>query len=394
MFKPARKMDEYYFRQAPPARAADESSRGAERTSYVVPADEPVTPRNSGAIDSKVEFDENDESWLEKTLESMSPKRLTAGFKKMIGQGPNQDLAEQVYAEGDRLFHEKNYAEAAKRYKAACKRWPDSDLEQNGMFMLAECYFFMDRYPKASDAYANLLKKYENSWHTDTVSRRHFAIARYWDERTLGKKKSLFNFSDKSLPFMDPSGNAVAIYQSIQLNDPRGPLADDATMAAANSHFVRGRYDDAGYQYDLLRKSYSDSDHVPQATVLGMQAKMRSYQGPQYDSAPLNDADTMVEQAMSMAVAEDLESRENMLDTRRRIREMKAERQFESGEYYFRRKYYRAARYWYAKLLNEFPDTSFALRAEDRMAETKDLPPVPPNRFQWLVNLFPKSKKY
>ena len=56
--------------------------------------------------------------------------------------------------DGKALFREKKYPEGAEKYKVAYKRWPDSPLEEEALFMPAECYFFVDRYPQAEDTYA------------------------------------------------------------------------------------------------------------------------------------------------------------------------------------------------------------------------------------------------
>ena len=93
-------------------------------------------------------------------------------------------------------------------------------------------------------------------------------------------------------------------YENIRLNDPTGPLADDAIMATANSYFRRGRYNDADYQYDLLRKEYPRSDHQFNAHMLGLQCKLRKYQGPDYDGTPLEEAEQLVKQQRTQFAGE------------------------------------------------------------------------------------------
>src|SRR5690606_37539856 len=88
----------------------------------------------------------------------------------------------QAYAEADDHFRQQRYAEAADAYRTAANRWPDSILEEDAMFMRAEALFFSDQYPKASDLYGELMKKYENSRYLDRITARQFQIARYWEE--------------------------------------------------------------------------------------------------------------------------------------------------------------------------------------------------------------------
>src|SRR5262249_3633959 len=159
---------------------------------------------------------------------------------------------------------------------------------------------------------------------------------------------------DKKLPYIDYRGNAVAVYESIRLSDPTGPLADDSLFATANAHFVRGRYEDADYHYELLRKEYPRSQHQLQAHLLGLRAKLRNYQGAEYDEAPLRDSEKLIESTLTQFVGDNPEERERLLRTQKAIRAQKAEREWNNGEYYYRRKYYRAARYYYSSVLKNY----------------------------------------
>lgn len=406
--------EDYYFRQPTAAARAAAQAPDATASTTESPADgatgERATPvafdapaqqqaaqaRAAGGVALPPYGEEADEGdgWLERSTKKLAPKRVWGSFLRAIGQGPDEPLAHRLFAEGDELFRQRKYLEAAKRYKTAARRWPDSSLEEDALFMLAESYFFADRYSKASDAYANLLTKYENSRHIDTVTRRQFAIGRYWDGLIeAGKADGLFNLTDRTRPFFDIWGNTRAIYESIPINDPTSPLADDATMALANLHYLKGRYEDAAYNYELLRKNYSQSEHQPLAHLLGLHANLLAYQGPQYDAAPLERAEELVNQSLTQFAVPLAHERERLLAMRAAIREERARRDFEAGEYYYRLRYYRAARQYYAHVLQEFADTTYAARAQARMQETANLPPVPPDRLKWLYDWIPKSKR-
>src|SRR4029078_5777142 len=102
------------------------------------------------------------------------------------------------------------------------------------------------------------------------------------------------NAWDKTRPWFDTIGHAIKTYDSIRLNIPPGPRSDDAIMATANIYFSRGRYDDADYHYTLLRKEYPRSELQFEAHLLGLQAKIRKYQGENYDGTPLEEAKVLV----------------------------------------------------------------------------------------------------
>ncbi|MCL6501381.1 MAG: outer membrane protein assembly factor BamD [Pirellulales bacterium] len=409
--------EQYYFRQptdaaraaagnsqgaepnAPPNDTQPAASRGQQATpvAFDAPAQQQAAQAEAAggvALPPYGEEPDEGQGWLERSAKNLAPKRVWNRFLTAIGQGPDEPLAHRLFAEGDERFRQREYLQAAKRYKAAARRWPDSTLEEDALFMLAESYFFADRYAKASDAYANLLRKYENSRHIDAVTRRQFAIGRYWDSlMQAGKAKGPFNLTDHTRPFFDTWGNTHAIYESIPINDPTSPLADDATLALANLNYLKGRYEDAAYNYDLLRKNYSQSEHQPIAHLLGLNANLLAYQGPQYDAAPLERAEELANQALSQFALPLAHERERLLAARAAIREERARRDFEAGEYYYRLRYYRAAREYYQHVIREFGDTTFAARAQARMQETANLPPVPPDRLKWLYDWIPTSKR-
>ena len=141
----------------------------------------------------------------------------------------------EALARADFLYGARKYAEAAKKYKVAIDRWPDSAIEEEAMWQLAECWFFTDQYPKAEDCYDEIVKKYANSRYLDRIAQRQFVIAQYWI--ALDQKSHLPvivpNLADRSRPLFDTRGRALKAYDHVRINDPRGPLADDSIMAAA-----------------------------------------------------------------------------------------------------------------------------------------------------------------
>jgi outer membrane protein assembly factor BamD (BamD/ComL family) len=201
------------------------------------------------------------------------------------------------------------------------------------------------------------------------------------------------NFTNKTLPYFDPLGNGIAVYESIRLNDPTGPLADDATFATANAYFLDRRYEDADYHYELIRKEYPQSEFQVQAHLLGLRAKLRTYQGAEYDDKSLGDSEKLIDATLTQFGAEIPEERDRLVRAQRAIRAQKAEREWANGEYYYNRKYYRAARVYYTNVLKTFPDTNFAEMAQARLDETKNYRPVPKNYFTWVGRVFGERKR-
>lgn len=336
----------------------------------------------------------DEKSAWEKTLDTIKPANVNKRFKQAIGRGPDEPIAKAAFDKGEALFKERKYDEAAKHFKEAASRWPDSGLEEDAMFYLGECYFFTDRYYRASDKYVELLKKYDNSRYLNDVVKRQFAIARYWEETAKDHKWYALNLTDKTRPYIDPEGNARSVYSHIHLSDSQGELTDDAVMAMASYCFRHNRFEEAADYYNELIKNYVNSEHLMRAHLLYIRAKLRAYQGPQYEAAPLNDAEALIEKTLNTFPPDQLkEERQRLLQAREAIRFERGQRMFHAGEYYYKIKYYRAARHYYENVLREFPDTPFDRMARERLEETKDFEPVPRDYFKWLTKILPPAEQ-
>ena len=335
--------------------------------------------------------DEDEDSGFQ--LSDFAPSKLIGDFREMAGMGPNEEEARALYKEGEEQFGRQQFAEAAGPFKSAAAQWPDSPLEEDALFMAAESYFFSDQYPEANDHYQKLLKKYEHSRHLDKAVARLFSIGRYWEQMYEADPHWPItpNMLDESRPTFDTFGYAIKAYDAVRMSDPTGPLADDSIMATGNAMFLRGRYEEAAYQYDLVRKEYPDSEHQVAAHLLGMKSNMAMYQGPMYDGGPLKTAGEIADQAMTQFRTELGEQRDLVLKTKNRVTEEQAAREWAMAQYYDKKSCYGAARVYYKAIIEDYPQTGAAQQATARLAEIQGLPDSPPNRFKWLTNAFPSS---
>ena len=327
-------------------------------------------------------------------LEDVKVADSVSKIKSKFGLGPNQLAAEQAYSAGEEMFRAQNYDDAAKKFKEAAARWPATKLEQDALFYQGESEFFDKRYSSAVNTYGLLLEKHPNSPHLDKVIRRQFDIARYWEKHHAYEPHwpTTPNFFDNTRPLFDTLGRSLKTYDNIRLNDPTGPLADDAIMASANSYFLRGRYSDADYQYELLRNEYPRSEHQFEAHILGLQCKLRKYQGVDYDSAPLTEAKKLVKQLKIQFAGElNAEEKSRLADIQAQLNQQLAERDYKMAKYYDELEHYGSAKFYYAQLMREYPETPLAAEAQQRYAALGGLPDHPDSKMEWFTGLFPEN---
>jgi outer membrane protein assembly factor BamD (BamD/ComL family) len=325
----------------------------------------------------------------------LAPENVYKNLKKAAGYGPNEAIARASYREGQTLFAQKNYMEAAKKFSAAADRWPDTPLEEDALFLKAESYFFADEYVKAHDTFEALFKKYSNTRHLETAVAREFAIGRFWEQ--MQDTKPLWtiqpNFFDKGRPWFGTFSYALKAYRNVQMYDPTGPLADHGIMAIGTAYFRNNEFENAAMEFDQLRKDYPNSEHQMLAHVLGVQSKMRVYQGKFYDATALKEAHEIADSALMQFGPKLGEEQARMAQARIQIIEKEADNEFSIGQYYEKNKYYRAARTYYTTVVQDYPTTKKAQQAKERLAAIQNEPDVPPNQFQWLIGLFPESKR-
>lgn len=322
--------------------------------------------------------------------ERFEPKNIGITFASWTGHGPDEAIAHQLYAQGDQLYTMKKYHDAALKYQAAANRFPGTTLEEDALFMCGEAHLFADECSKADDCYGNVVKKFPNTRFMSLIVYRQFSIGMYWLEYDHAHPAWLLqpNFTNKTLPMFDTFGYAIREFDQVRLNDPRGKLADEAVWMTANAYFVEGHYDDADYYYKLIRTDYPKSKHQKEAHLLGIQTKLRLYQGPMYDERPLKQAEELIDQTIVQYGRDLGDERERLLTAKGEIHAQYALRLWAVAQFYEKTKHYGAAKIYYNELVKKYPNTELSARAGTRLVAIGPLRENPPDYFRWLSIVF------
>ena len=158
--------------------------------------------------------------------------------------------------------------------------------------------FFANRLTHAAKVYEKLQKEYPRNRHNDRISARLFSISKYWIDTVKANEDKWFtlNLTDPKRPRLDADGHAIRVLDQIRYDDPTGRLADDATMAAAAEHIRQGHFEKADEFLTDLRETFTDSDHLFLAHLLGLKCKLEVYAGPEYSGLVLDEAEKLVKQ--------------------------------------------------------------------------------------------------
>ncbi|GHT20744.1 hypothetical protein FACS189419_00430 [Planctomycetales bacterium] len=326
----------------------------------------------------------------------LDPANFATKVRDWMGMGPDENKAKIEMEKGraillvnPRLEDKAKNREAAKHFYEAAKRFPDSLIEEDSLHLAGECYFFSDDYPRAMTMYQKLLMKYQHSKHVDNAVKRLFKIARYW-EAVSKRETAALNFSDKTKPHYDTFGFAKKCYETIFINDPNGPISDDAVMALATAYLEKGKYqgDDnynqAAYYYSYLRENFPLSKHIAKAHENELYARTHAYLGADHPGKTLDEASKLADITLKQFNTElDSEEKQEILGIKESILNNQAKELWEKGQFYDKKKrQYGSAKIYYEQIMEEYPQTPFAEKAGNRMEQIRDLPDVPP-----VVNL-------
>lgn len=308
-------------------------------------------------------------------------------------------------------FEKKEYDDAAQDFKVIAKKYYDYPVEEDALYMVAECRYCAKRYGWAQDAYDGLIKKYPSTRYLEKSTRRLYAIGAIWlngdgkedtkeliqvsstdvtEPETVKRKPvpnsipMVPNFFDKSRPLFDTPGNALKALKSVWLHDPLGPLADDAVMLTAVYHIRKGNLREADHYLNVLRTEYPKSEHTKTAFVVGSHVKLASYQGARYDGRDLVDADDLIHSTLNLFP--DLKEREALKEELVRISERGAERCWSQAQYYYHRDKPKSEAIYCERVIKEFPKSKYAQLATKRLQE------LGPQNWSGMLSSYPGEK--
>jgi outer membrane protein assembly factor BamD (BamD/ComL family) len=319
------------------------------------------------------------------------------------GEKESNSLAQaeglQDYRKAEKLYDAGQHKDAEKAFKKIAKKYKDSPVAEDALFMRAESQFALKRYSWAQDGYDELIKEFPTTRHMDRVTNRLFTIGRSWldfpeiatsseiqqvDFENLGStpppeptKETSFdptksipvlpNFHNRSRPVFDTKGRALQALKSIWMNDPTGPLADDALMLTASHYLRSGNNVEADRYYTMVREEYPKSPHFENAYKLGAHVKLMSYQGASYDGKSLEDAKSL--KATSLRMFGNMDDRQRLETEIAKIGVAEADRDWKMVEYWQGKNKPKAAAVYCREIIRQFPRTPHATRARKLLAE-------------------------
>ena len=145
-------------------------------------------------------------------------------------------------------------------------------------------------------------------------------------------------------------------------------------------------YETASEYYEMFLKEFAGrkTSYIQYAQLAAIDARMKSYQGPEYDAACLEKARGLVQQTMD-TFPERQASFEKLYLTLDRINDAQAEKTYNIGMQYKKMKKVISAEYYLGKVPQRWPNSPWAVKAKTELAQLAKLPRKPSKPSRMLI---------
>ncbi len=160
---------------------------------------------------------------------------------------------------------------------------------------------------------------------------------------------------------------AIEILDRIAADYPDTGIGENALKTKADYFFNRGDFDLAEDEYARLIESYPRSRYVRPATLRRAQASLARFPGTKFDDAPLIEAEERFMQFREIYPAG--AEQHNVDLVLEDISNTRAQKELEIGQYYIRVGKPQAGMFYYHSVIDHWPGTSAATRAQSALAD-------------------------
>lgn len=252
---------------------------------------------------------------------------------------------EQRYKYALSLIVEQKYRNAVKEFESIIDTDPTSEYAEVSQINIGWAYFLNGDYKRALKAYENTLQKYPGTKRTLEILEKEYQVG---------------------LAQMDTNETAaIRVFESIIEKHPLGPIAPDAQVKIADCYFNLLQYQEALDAYEKFLEDYPKNEWIPYVQYRIPLSKL--YHEKQQDrnyGLLISAREGFEEYLISNPHGIHAEDAKRMIEE---IRTIEAEREFNIGEFYLRvKKPYSAVMYFNTVMAN-YPDTSWAERAKERI---------------------------
>lgn len=252
---------------------------------------------------------------------------------------------EQRYKYALSLLVEQKYTIAIKEFESIIHTAPDSEYAEVSQINIGRTYFLNGDYKRALKAYEKVLEKYPGTKRTEEILEREYQVG---------------------IAQMDTNEEAaIKVFEKIIEKHHLGPVAPDAQIKIADCYFKLSQYEEALDAYEKFLENYPKSEWVPYVQYqIPLSMVYHEKQQERNYGLLISAREGFEEYLVSNPHGIHAEDAQRMIEE---IRIVEAEREFDIGEFYLRRKKPVSAAMYFEYVKADFPDTIWAERANERL---------------------------
>jgi len=252
---------------------------------------------------------------------------------------------DQQYRHALSLLVEQKYINAVAEFESLIKEYPGSEHAEVSQINIGWAYYLNGDYKRALKAYEKVLQKYPGTKRTLQVLEREFQIG---------------------VTLMEMKENAaIEVFEKIIEKHPLGPIAPEAQIKIADCYFKLEEYEEALDAYEKFLENYPKNEWVPYVQFRIPLTKVYHEKLQERNYGLLVSArEGFEEYLISNPRGVHIEDAKKMIED---IRIIEAEREFNIGEFYLRRKEPASAALYFEYTIKDYPDTIWAERSRERI---------------------------
>ncbi len=256
-----------------------------------------------------------------------------------------------------KFYNAKEYKKAVDEFLKLVKYYPQAELAAEGQYYAGRSFEAIEEYEQAYLAYQKAIETYPFTKRMEEMIERQFEIG---NKFYVGEKVKLWG-----IPTFPSVYKAIEIYQKVVDNAPYGKYADQSLYKIGECYKKAGDYQSARLAFQKLVDEHPESKMAEDANFqIGLCASKASLK-PTYDQSVTDDALNEIEDFSKRHPESQLTGEADKM--RQSLREKKAQSDFSIAEFYWRQKLYASAAVYYDHIIENFPETSVAEVASERL---------------------------
>jgi outer membrane protein assembly factor BamD len=282
--------------------------------------------------------------WTPKTGKWVNPKT-------MVKPTPNEQ-----YEFAMEFYNLKKYDDAIREFKKLLKAYPKSYEASESQYYIGRSEEEKNNLYEAFLAYQKVVDKYPFSERIKEIIEREYRIGEIF---MSGEKRKALGVP---LPVENPS---IEIFTKVVENSTYGPIAPKAQYKLGLVLKGLVRFDEAEEAFNKVVTNYPESEWVEPAKFQIASCRAALSRGPDYDSGAANEAKQKFEDFLKDHPDAVLSKEaEESID---KLKEKEAASSYSIAVFYEKQKAFQAARIYYNAVIEKYPESPWAKKAQDKL---------------------------